>query len=274
MARRRFKSCKRKTRLASSRTLALALTTGLLLVGCASQPNGTSVGSNDAPLWVEQTPSRSGYAYGVGSMEVYGNPTDALQRAADLARADLVSQLKVTISSDFENQVTERSGTGRESEIERVVRQQVRSQVKPVELDEVHIIEQYTGSYNGRRYAYALAELDRNAAAQRLRRRIDDVEQQLNSIAQQPVTGPRLQRLQALLPAMPLFEQRQQLAQQLAFVATSRRSEPLSTKLQQLQQRISQLIGQLQVAVVVKDRDAQKLETAVIEALTQQGLRI
>ena len=141
MARRRFKSCKRKTRLASSRTLALALTTGLLLVGCASQPNGTSVGSNDAPLWVEQTPSRSGYAYGVGSMEVYGNPSDALQRAADLARADLVSQLKVIISSDFDNQVTERSGTGRDSEIDRLVSQQVRSQVQPVELEHGHILE-------------------------------------------------------------------------------------------------------------------------------------
>ncbi|WP_157729780.1 LPP20 family lipoprotein [Bacterioplanes sanyensis] len=259
--------------MASNKALLLALTGSLWLAGCSSQPTSEG-GRSDVPMWVEQVPQRSGFAYGVGSMEVYGDPVQAQQRAADLARADLVSQLKVTISGDFENQVTERSGTGRETEIERVVRQQVRSQIKPVELDEVHISEQYSGQYNGRQYAYALAELDRSAAAARLRQRMADVEQQLQPLVASAPTGSRMQQLQRLLPAMPLFEQRQQLAEQLAFVSTSRRSEPLPTDLQHLQERIQTLIGQLQVAVVARDRDAEKLETAVIQALTQQGLRV
>ncbi len=260
--------------MASKRAILLALTGGLMLAGCSSQPSHDAGRSTDLPMWVEQAPQRAGFAYGVGSMEVYGDPVQAQQRAADLARADLVSQLKVTISGDFDNRVTERSGTGRETEVERVVRQQVRSQIKPVELDEVRISEQYSGQFNGRQYAYALAELNRSAAAARLRQRIADVEAKLQPLAASQPQGNRLQRLQQLLPAMPLFEQRRQLAEQLAFVSTSRRSEPLADELQQLQQRIFALIGELQVAVVVRDRDAQKLETSVIEALTKQGLRI
>ena len=61
-------------------------------------PEETIVASSQ-PSWITSPPQKANMAYGVGSMEVYGAPDQALKRASDFARADLVSRLKVTISS-------------------------------------------------------------------------------------------------------------------------------------------------------------------------------
>src|SRR5690606_25775778 len=87
--------------------VALALS-ATLLAGCLPQyakPQQDSANARDeramTPDWITQLPQRNGMAYGVGSMEIYGSVTDAIKRAGDLARVDLVSQLRVTVSGDF-----------------------------------------------------------------------------------------------------------------------------------------------------------------------------
>lgn len=223
-----------------------------------------------APSWTTQPPRKSGMAYGIGSMEIYGSATDAVQRAAELARIDLVSQLRVTVSGDFSSDITETSGTGRTTDVQRNVRSYARSQVPEVQLDEVVIRETYTDT----RYAYALAELDRQAAAARLRRAIDEQETELRRINALSPTGNTLQQLQPLLPALTVFAAREKNVEQLALVSTSRASLALPDDLQTLQQRIDRLVDQLKVAVELMDRGAAEISGNVIEALTSQGLRV
>ena len=64
------------------------------------------------PSWVTKQPTDKTKAYGVGSMEVYGSPDQALKRAADFARADLVSRLKVTISATNSSRINEYTTDG------------------------------------------------------------------------------------------------------------------------------------------------------------------
>ena len=67
-----------------------------------------------------------------------GNPQAAVARATELARVDLVSQLRVTVTGDFSSLQTMKSGTGQESEV-RSISNGVRSQVPTVELNEVKV---------------------------------------------------------------------------------------------------------------------------------------
>lgn len=256
-------------------TLTLGLAAGLL-TGCVS---GNSKPAKDVqqsaraahmPDWVSQPPRQNGMAYGVGSMEIYGDVAAAVKRASELARVDLVSQLKVTVSGDFSNDTTEISGSGRETQVLRTVRNYVRSQVPPVELDDVVISDTYSDG----KYAYALAELDRAQAAAHLRRDMLEVEQQITDIGNLQTSGTRLQQLQPLLPALKLYGKRERLAERLQLVSTSRHAEPLSADLLALQDRIYRQIDQLQVELVATDSGASEISGGVLEALTSQGLRV
>ena len=253
---------------------ALALGTGIsLLSGCvgnSTKPAKDAARSSKAPAWVTQPPQMRGMAYGIGSMEIYGSATDAVKRAAELARIDLVSQLKVTVSGDFSSETVELSGTNRDSEVLRTVRNYVRSQVPPAELDEVQISETHTDA----KYAYALAELDRNAAAARLRRDMNDIEQELSAIGELQPSGNRLQQLQPLLPALTLFAKRKRLGERLTLISMERKAPALSPELKALQDRIYAQIDQLQVSLELLDDGAQTIGGGVLEALTSQGLRI
>lgn len=255
---------------------AVALAVGtLLLVGCGSQPTKSQTvsdraESNTTPAWATQPPRKTGMAYGIGSMEIYGSATDAVQRAAELARIDLVSQLRVTVSGDFSSDITETSGTGPTTEVQRNVRSHARSQVPEVQLDEVVIRETHTDA----RYAYALAELDRQAAAARLHRAIDEQETELRRINALAPRGTTLQQLQPLLPALTVFAAREKNVEQLALVSTRRTSLALPNDLRLLQQRIDTLVDQLRVAIELLDRGAVEISGNVIEALTSQGLRV
>ena len=111
--------------------MALAVS-GLLLNGCATNKSDTSVvpedhiQANSLPAWTTQPPQRSGMAYGIGSMEIYGNPTQAVQRAGELARADLVSQLKVTVSGQNTNDTTEFRLNGESTRVQQTLSQVVK----------------------------------------------------------------------------------------------------------------------------------------------------
>ena len=262
------------TLLRARKALALAVIASAC-VACVPQNakpqgNGSSQTQSGSPSWLTNTPEMPGMAYGVGSIEVYGNKTEALKRAGELARVDLVSQLKVTVSGDFSSDVTERSGSHRESEVQRVIRNHVRSQVPPVELDEAQVIKTHLDD----RYAYALAELDRAKAAARLRRDIADVDEQLREVAAKQPQGNRLQQLQPLLPAMNMFAQRERLGERLALVSLDRKRPRPDADLLALQERINVLIDQLQVSIELQDSGAEEIGGGIIEALTEQGMRI
>ena len=255
---------------------ALALGAGISLlpgcVGTATKPakDSTSQRSNMAPDWVSQPPQQSGMAFGIGSMEIYGDVAAAVKRATELARVDLVSQLKVTVSGDFSSDTTEISGSGRQTEVMRTVSNYVRSQVAPVELDDIVVSDSYTDA----KYAYVLVELDRGQAAAHLKRDIQDVEQEITDIGNLQTSGSRLQQLQPLLPALKLFGKRERLSERLQLVSMDRHAAPMSAELRTLQDRIYSQIDQLQIELVATDAGAVEIAGGVLEALTAQGLRV
>src|SRR5690606_23842774 len=63
-------------------------------------------------------------------------------------------------------------------------------------------------------------------------------------------------------------------SEQLALISTSRSGLALDDDLRALQQRISGLLDQLTVALVALDAGADAVAGGVLEALTQQGLRV
>ena len=252
-------------------TLTLALAVSLTACMASAPKKSSDTKQRDiAPEWVNNAPERNGFAYGVGSADLWGDKADAIRRAGDAARVNLVSQLRVTVSGDFSSDIQERKATGQQTELVQTVRNTIRSQVPAVELDEVQIKE----SYLEKKFAYALAELDRAKAAARLRRQIDDLEDQIKSIGAKPRTGSPLQKVRVVLPALKLFAQRDRYADQLALVGIQRQKPALDDELQALQQTIFSLLDQLQVRIAMTDAGAEDIAGGVIESLTEQGIRI
>ncbi len=262
-------SSKRYKRWGLLATICMSL---MLLGGCSTNAvAATSKGAQKkAPHWVTQPPQQSGMAYGVGSMEVYGNPANAVKRAAELAKIDLVSQLKVTVEGNFSHSITESSGTNQTTQVQQNVSNYVRSQIPTAELDEVQISETWVDG----KLAYALVELDRQQAAARLRRDVADIDTELTAIAEQQPQGNKLQQLQPLLPALKLFAQRSALSERLALLSMERRGALLPAELKSLQDRIYQQIDELVVSLEFINNAAKELEGSLLEALTAQGLRI
>ena len=236
----------------------------------ANSHRAANPSSFDTPDWINNPPQSTGFAYGVGSGDLWGDKVDALRRASDAARVNLVSQLRVTVSGDFSSSVQERKATGKQTELVQTVQNTIRSQVPLVELDEVKVTE----TFFEKKFAYALAELDRVKAASRLRRQISDLEAQVRTINQKPRAGTTLQQLRTVLPALKLFAQRDRYADQLALVGTQRQKPVLSEDLQQIQSSIYALFNQLQVRISMTDVGAKDIAGGVIESLTEQGMRI
>ena len=226
--------------------------------------------SLDTPDWINNPPQKSGMAYGVGSGDLWGDKADAARRAGEAARVNLVSQLRVTISGDFSSTVQERTTTGKQTELVQTVRDTIRSQVPSVELDEVRV----TDTFFEKKFAYALAELDRVKATQRIKSQILDLEQQVIAISNKPRTGSTPEKLRTVLPALSLLSQREQLSEQLALVSLDRKKPGLSVQLQQISDDIYALFNQLQVRITMSNNGAQEIAAGVIEALTEQGIRI
>ena len=263
--------------------LVMAAALGTALGGCASHQQAEAKKSAaeraqaaiEVPDWALQPPQRTGMAYGVGSIEVLADPADAVRRATELGRIDLVSQLRVTVSGDFSSTTTETRGTGQLTQVQKNVRNHVRSQVNPVELEDAVLAD--SDLVNG--FAYALVELDRAAASARFRRLIGEVESELDEFvtlmdrANVDNKAP-LDALRSLLPALDLFARRDALASQLELVSQNHTSPALSSEHRALQQRIYQNLDKLRVVLHPLNDAAVAMSGDVLEALTEQGLNI
>ena len=263
--------------------VVVAVALGTALGGCASHQQVEAKKSAaeraqaamEIPDWVLQPPNRSGVAYGVGSIEVLADPADAVRRATELGRIDLISQLRVTVTGDFSSTTTETRGTGQLTRVQKSVRNHVRSQVKPVELEDAVLSD--SAMVNG--FAYALVELDRAAASARFRGRISAVDDELDEFlvlmerANVSAKSP-LDALRSLLPALDLFARRDALASQLELVSLDHTSPALSPEHRALQQSIYQNLDQLRVALNPLNDAAEAMSGDVLEALTDQGLNV
>lgn len=255
---------------------ALKVLTSAFLISSLGACSGNTSKSGDEleqiapPEWLENPPQKMNFAYGIGSGDIWGDKADAVRRAGDSARVNLVSQLKVTVSGDFSSTVQERKATGEQTELVQTVQNTIRSQVPPVELDEVIIID----TFFEKKFVYALAELDRIKAAARIKGQISELEQQIIALHDKPRSGSTLQKLRVLLPALKLFAKREGLADQLALVSMERQKPALSAKLEGINDAIYTLFNQLQVRINMTNSGAKEITAGVVEALTEQGMRI
>jgi len=244
------------------------------LTACKSSPSKPSTSdlrdTFDTPEWVTNTPEQQGMAYGTGSADVWGDKNDAVRRAGEAARVNLVSQLRVTISGESSADIEERKATGKETELVQTMRNTIRSSVPPVELDEVKITESHVEG----KLAYALAELDRQQAASRIRGQISSLEEEVIAINKRPREGSTLEQVRVLLPALQLFAQRERLADQFALVSMQRKKPALNEDLATIQRSIYSLFDKLKIRITMTDSGAQEIAAGVIETLTEQGLRI
>lgn len=225
----------------------------------------------EQPQWVTQPPSKAGMAYGIGSMEIYGNPQTAIQRATELARVDLVSQLQVTVSGDFSSTTTMSSGTHQESAVQKSMSNYVRSQIPTIELKEAKVADTWVD----KKIAYVLVEVNRAREAAELELQIDDLDEQIIKIGNAaPASNSNLAKLQALTPALKLLAEREQLVERLNFISMQRSDSVRNEAVAQVEQSISRAVNDLKVRLVFKNQDAQELKNSLLEGLTQQGLRV
>ena len=104
---------------------------------------------------------------------------------------------------------------------------------------------------------------------------MQDIESQLQTMSQQPVSGTgKLERLQQQLPALTLFARHDKLAQQYALIAISRRTPQVSTEMQDFRRSILAAVKDLNVRLVLMDDGAKIMRGGLTETLTAQGLRL
>lgn len=256
---------------------ALLMSAGLVLSGCASKsPDNHSASSNRIknmmPDWVTEATPLGNTVYGVGSAEIFvNNPADAIKRATDIARVNMIGQLRVNVSGSSSQNITERSLNG-QSDVIKTFSTTARSSVKPVTLDEIEMTESYLDQAN--QQAYVRVRLDRVKAARRLRRDVQTIEENILEIEAQPLQGSPLQQVQQTLPALKLYAQRLNTVDKYMLVSTTKTPLPLSDELKMFQKTIYRLLDELVVKVVAKNNGAKQIEGGVIEALTNQGMRI
>lgn len=256
--------------LRSSFQVIFTLLAASMMLACVSNSPKTGSTNTALPDWVTLPPQESGMAYGVGSVELYDNPDQAIKLATDYARADLVSRLKVNINSTTTSSIIESSLNGA-TELQKEFSQSVSSSIPKTELDEVVISDTYTDS----KYAYVLVELDRKATGARLSRQMNEVEMDISRLMEQPIQSTTtLGKIQQQLPALKLFAQHDQLAQKYAFISTRRMASPLSDEMKDYRASILSGLKQLKVNLKLTTPDAQKTKSSLIEALTEQGINL
>lgn len=250
-----------------------ALGLGGCLGGGPSVPaeDGASGGSGGVPQWVTSPPSGGGYAYGVGSAEIYGDPASALNRAQDQARSELIKRLEVTVSGQTEARRARTTEDG-ESRVTRSIMDTVKSRIPETELANIEIAE--THAKKGGDNAYALARLNRSEAEMNLIGEIDSIDARIREIAGQDPGGDRLQRLKALMPALPLLEERSQVLRKLQLVAERDPGHRLPSEFRALQDRIAGLLDSLVVVLRPKGESTRKMDSTLRKALADEGVQV
>jgi len=255
----------------------LAGVTAVALGGClGGSPSGPADSQTAAdgavPSWVTSPPSGGGYAYGVGSAEIYADPASALNRAQDQARTELIKRLEVTVSGTT-TASRGRTVDGGQSRVTRSIMDTVKSRVPETELANIEIAE--THAVQGGDTAYALARLNRSQAELTLTSKIEDIDARIREVAaKDPGGGDRLDRLEALMPALPLLEERAQVLRKLQLVAERDPGHRLPGAFRALQDTIGGLLDSLVVVLRPKGDSTRKMDSTLRKALANEGVQV
>lgn len=247
-----------------------------LLTGCMSSsltsPKAapTDNGSDSIPSWVYSPPQLGGYVYGVGMASIYSTPAEAMQRAQENSRVELIKQLRVKVAGETEASVKREIDQGK-SKITRTVFNYAKSSIEETELPGIKVIN--TAVSRKDKQAFALAELNRAEAEMDITDRLEAVENQIDIIANKPLTGNKVKDIKKLIPALKLIEKRNKLASDLKLVSNMSDESLEKEKHIKLRSKIAELIDSL-VIVIKPGSSGENLSSGIRKALSNQGVRV
>ncbi len=226
------------------------------------------------PAWFQRPPQEAGLLFAVGS----AGPNQHDQALAR-ARQDLVSQLRLTITSDVRHNEDyssqETTAQNRAERLTQVARSDVQAKASAADLPGVTVVEQV----DQREATYILLRLDRVAWANDLRARIATLDATLPpeaaAILALPTTTPA-QRLaaagQQIRRLLPLLVERDEYLTRLrtALPGAAMPAEPLDRAA--LDRHLQNLLAELTVTLP-DDPSVLPLQTQLIESLRHVGLR-
>lgn len=247
-----------------------------LLAACSSAPEKKAGGQ---PGWVNQLPERAGYVYGVGSADNTGSESSANENAKERARADLIRQMQVMISSEFTSETQLQMTGGRTSSFVEQVNEKVRSRIPEVELPDLRWTDSWVNDET--KTHYALAELNRRAAEAKLAQQLSSLDLELEdkdlpatqTASGQPIS--RIDQVQEAMPILALFAKRDKLVRQLQFVAETdfARFAP-DEELVTLRRDLNSLISSLKITLSPGNTAARALDASLAEEMSKLGLRL
>ena len=231
------------------------------------------------PSWINTLPERSGYVYGVGSADNTGSEATAVETARARARADLIRQIQVQISSEFTSETQLQMTRGNTTGFVEQVNDKVRSRIPEIELPELRWSDSWVNPET--KTHYALAELNRRAAETKLAEQLTVIDLELEEkklpATETPEGDPisRIDQVREAMPILLLFAKRDKLVHQLNFVAQSGFNRFLPHEdLVELRRNLNSLISSLKITLSPQNEQDQALDTALAEAMSQLGLRL
>jgi len=258
-------------------SLSLVVICCLSLIACGSTGSKKTAKKRSAggePDWILNTPIEPGFLYGVGAGEIFGSDqANAIARAKDMARVELVKQISVNVSGEVDQEISETTKNGATSLTEKL-RQAVKSRVPEYKL--THVTQ--SDSHKSGKKVYALVQLNVTKELQGLRRQINDLDMQIDDYAQkfeqQDPHGMSAIRLVA--PALILVDQRADLQARHNGLSSASSSSPLLTdEIREFVRKVYERIGEMRVAVNSDNGNANNsFQTALIADLTKRGIRV
>lgn len=257
-------------------TLVRIVLMGLVvaLAGCKSShviapaSSDQRLENQGAPGWVITPPHDSQYLYGVGSAEIYGDKVRALQQAEDVARGDLIKQLKVNVSQSLTSTTNVNN-----SVVTQTAEVIVKSRVPETEMAGIERLDSFEDKVA--RSVYALVRLDRVRAISSLRQDLQEMELGLTQFENRNQSGSLMEDLQFFLPALPKIRAYQLKADKLKLLAANDKSAgTLNYDPSSLQQRIYDMLSQVRVRLYPENELARSMAIELAEQLTGQGVKV
>jgi len=249
---------------------------GLFITGCMSssvsgvKKTDAGSGEDSIPSWVYSPPELGGYVYGVGMASIYSTPAEAMQRAKENSRVELIKQLKVKVSGETQASVKREIDQGK-SKITRTVFNYARSSIEETELPGIKVINTTVSRKD--KQAFALAELNRSEAEMDLSDKLESVEKQIDIISRQPLSGNKIKDIKKLIPALKLIEKRNKIVSDLRLLSNMSDEELEKESHIKLKSKTADLIDSL-VIVIKPDSSGENLSSGIRKALSDQGVRV
>ncbi|MDH5257183.1 MAG: LPP20 family lipoprotein [Gammaproteobacteria bacterium] len=251
--------------------LTLFVVIGLSACGGKSNVKSGKENKNSQPDWVLNTPVEAGFLYGVGSAEVFGgNEAGAISLAKDMARAELIKQIKVNVTSEVSQEIEEIVKNG-ESELNKKLRKAVKSQVPEFKLRNVKATE----THKNKNHVSVLVQLDVAKELQILRQQIMQLDMQIDEFQQKfTQTNPKgMSAVRLISPVLVLVDQRGELQSQ--HNALAQKSAPLiPMEIRDFVASLYERVAQLTVSIEAEGEKDDSLKTGLIASLTEKGMRI